>query len=156
MREELKYAALYGPKIIPYFHKKIKSRPRDITHQDVEALLKRIKHEEWDWDEALGDTIKEKYESLWLKMFELTKQQSTINVRTDLVITSLELGSIFETSCSWRPYSEWQMKKDVYKVSNISDRWTLYKDVLMPKNLLLLTRKTLDAGVAIKVANLVI
>lgn len=156
MREELKYAALYGPEIIPYFRRKLKSRPREITHQDVESLLKRVKHEEWDWNEALGDTIKEKYESLWLRMFELTKEQSKLNVNANLVIASPELSSIFETSCSWWPYADWMARKDVYRVSNISNRWTLYKDMLMPTNLMLLTRQGVDKGVAINVVNLII
>jgi hypothetical protein len=56
---------------------------------------------QWDFNTALGDTIKEKYESLYVKVVEIS---NVINRQccsgANWIVTSPEVASIFETTAA--------------------------------------------------------
>ena len=55
---------------------------------------------DWDFSTALGDTIKEKYESLYVKVVEVTNvvHRKTLRGGANWIVTSPEVASIFETA----------------------------------------------------------
>jgi hypothetical protein len=54
----------------------------------------------WDFNTALGDTIKEKYESLYVKVVEVSNvvHRKTLRGGCNWLVTSPEVASIFETA----------------------------------------------------------
>lgn len=104
----------------------------------------------WDFHCALGDTIREKYQSLEVKVVELTN----VLIRKGAagyfwIATSPEIASIFETAT----YQFWHANKDengrlhgqlpmgtneVLYSGMLKNRWRLYVDQLLPTNQLLI------------------
>jgi len=88
-----------------------------------------------DWNTALGNTIKEKYESFYIKLIEITN----VCVRKGAsglfwVVTSPEIGSMFETASNG--FSESGLtqipmgSKEVYHLGTIARQWRVYIDPL--------------------------
>jgi len=95
-----------------------------------------IKDYELDWTAILGDTIKEKYEGVWLKLHAICKAQNVIHI-----LTSPEIASIFETACTgFYPDSDESQKCQV-KLVRSYDRYptrlpgepSLWKDTSITK-----------------------
>jgi hypothetical protein len=106
----------------------------------------------WDFVNCLGDTIKEKYESLYAKCHELT----AVLLRKGAagyfwICCSPEVGSIFETACyGFAPVhcdkfsedrqlgvSPMGLSEQRYRGS-INMKWRLYTDTEIPENMLLI------------------
>ncbi len=100
----------------------------------------------WDFNTALGDTIKEKYESLYVKVVELSAviHRKTLRGGANWIVTSPEVASIFETATAGfapAPSESFTSSLGVQYVGTVSNRWRLYKDPLFPSSQLLMGYK---------------
>jgi hypothetical protein len=106
----------------------------------------------WDFNSCLGDTIKEKYESLYIKCHELTAVLMRKGAAGYFwICCSPEIGSIFETACYgfWpAPYDKNNSDPDLgiaplgvpelrYRGA-VNHKWRLYTDTDMPSDMLLI------------------
>jgi hypothetical protein len=94
----------------------------------------------------LGDTIKEKYESLYVKVTELSNviHRKTLRGGANWVICSPEIAAIFETATAGfapAPSESFTSSLGVQYVGTVANRWRLYKDPLFPANKLLMGYK---------------
>jgi hypothetical protein len=97
-------------------------------------MRKIIKTVTFDWDSALGDTIKEKYEALYVFLAEqeklLTPNKGQLTVQAAETICS-----IFECTGSWGYYNKDIVPFFVNGVlryyGNINNRWDLWLDPFM-------------------------
>jgi hypothetical protein len=111
----------------------------------------------WDFNTALGDTIKEKYESLYVKCIELTNVLLKKGAAGYFwIATSPEVSSIFETATyGFAPHvylDEWEGDRissnlDVWPMGgsdniqycgSINMKWRLYKDTRMPVDMVVI------------------
>jgi hypothetical protein len=100
----------------------------------------------WDFNTALGDTIKEKYESLFVKVTEVSNvvHRKTLRGGCNWIVTSPEVASIFETATAGyapAPSETFTSSLGVQYVGTISNRWRLFKDPLFPTGQLLMGYK---------------
>ncbi len=108
----------------------------------------------WDFNTSLGDTIKEKYESLYVKVVELSAvvHRKTLRGGCNWLVTSPEIASIFETATAGfapAPSETFTSSLGIQYVGTVNNRWRLYKDPLFPNNQILLGYKGdsyLDSG----------
>lgn len=108
----------------------------------------------WDFNTSLGDTIKEKYESLFVKVTEISNivHKKTLRGAANWIITSPEVASIFETATAGfapAPSENFTSSIGIQYVGSVNNRWRLYKDPAFPTNQLLLGYKGdsyMDAG----------
>lgn len=96
----------------------------------------------WDFNTALGDTIKEKYESLYVKVVELSAvvHRKTLRGGCNWLVTSPEVASIFETATAGfapAPSETFTSSLGIQYVGTINNRWRLYKDPLFPQGQIL-------------------
>lgn len=96
----------------------------------------------WDFNTALGDTIKEKYESLYVKVVELSAvvHRKTLRGGCNWLVTSPEVASIFETATAGfapSPSETFTSSLGIQYVGTINNRWRLYKDPLFPQGQIL-------------------
>jgi len=94
----------------------------------------------------LGDTIKEKYESLYVKITELSNviHRKTLRGGANWVICSPEIAAIFETATAGfapAPSESFTSSLGVQYVGTVANRWRLYKDPLFPAGKLLMGYK---------------
>jgi hypothetical protein len=108
----------------------------------------------WDFNSALGDTIMERYESLYCKMIELNNTLITKGAAGYFwIVTSPEIASIFETATSgFHPISSEEFEgsneiiggvraQGVSKFQfcgTVNGRWRLNKSSDIPSNMLLM------------------
>lgn len=97
----------------------------------------------WDFATALGDTIKEKYESLYVKVVEVSNivHRKTLRGGANWMITSPEVASIFETSTAGfapAPSNNFESSLGIQYVGTVNARWKLYKDPLFPRGSILM------------------
>lgn len=100
----------------------------------------------WDFNTALGDTIKEKYESLYVKIVEVSNvvHRKTLRGGCNWLVTSPEVASIFETATAGfapAPTDTFTGSLGIQYVGTINNRWRLYKDPLFPTGQILLGYK---------------
>ena len=100
----------------------------------------------WDYSTALGDTVKEKYESLYVKVTEVSNviHRKTLRGGANWLVTSPEVASIFETATAGfapAPSETFTSSLGVQYVGTINNRWRLYKDPLFPSNQILMGYK---------------
>jgi hypothetical protein len=100
----------------------------------------------WDFNTALGETIKEKYESLYIKIVELSNvvHRKTLRGGCNWLVTSPEVASIFETATAGfapAPSETFTSSLGIQYVGTVNNRWKLYKDPLFPNNQILLGYK---------------
>ena len=100
----------------------------------------------WDFATALGDTIKEKYESLYVKIVEVSNvvHRKTLRGGCNWIVTSPEVASMFETATAgFAPNTSETFTSSIgiQYVGTVNARWRLYKDPLFPTNQLLLGYK---------------
>lgn len=108
----------------------------------------------WDFDTTLGDTIKEKYESLYVKLVEVSAvvHRKTLRGGCNWIVTSPEVASMFETATAGfapAPSETFTASLGVQYVGTVNNRWRIYKDPLYPSNQLLMGYKGdtyLDSG----------
>jgi hypothetical protein len=100
----------------------------------------------WDFNTALGDTIKEKYESLYVKVVEVSNviHRKTLRGGANWLVTSPEVASMFETATAGfapAPSETFTSSLGIQYVGTVNNRWRLYKDPLFPSNQILLGYK---------------
>lgn len=100
----------------------------------------------WDFNTALGETIKEKYESLYVKVVELSAviHRKTLRGGANWLVTSPEVASIFETATAGfapAPSETFTSSLGIQYVGTVNNRWRLYKDPLFPSNQILMGYK---------------
>jgi hypothetical protein len=100
----------------------------------------------WDYNTALGETVKEKYESLYIKVVELSNvvHRKTLRGGCNWIVTSPEVAAIFETATAGfapAPSETFTSSLGIQYVGTVSNRWRMYKDPLFPNNQLLLGYK---------------
>lgn len=96
----------------------------------------------WDFNTTLGDTIKEKYESLYVKLVELSNviHRKTLRGGANWIVTSPEVASIFETATAGfapTPSDTFTSSAGVQYVGTVMSKWRVYKDPLFPTNQIL-------------------
>lgn len=97
----------------------------------------------WDFATALGDTIKEKYEALYVKIVEVSNiiHRKTLRGGANWIVTSPEVASIFETATAGfapAPSNTFESSLGIQYVGTVNNRWKMYKDPLFPQGSLLL------------------
>ena len=100
----------------------------------------------WDFNTALGDTIKEKYESLYVKVVEVSNvvHRKTLRGGCNWLVTSPEVASIFETATAGfapAPSDTFTSSLGVQYVGTVNNRWRIYKDPLFPQGQILMGYK---------------
>lgn len=100
----------------------------------------------WDFNTSLGDTIKEKYESLYVKIVEISNvvHRKTLRGGCNWIVTSPEVASIFETATAGfapTPSETFTSSLGIQYVGTVNSRWRLYKDPLFPTSQVLLGYK---------------
>jgi len=100
----------------------------------------------WDFNTALGDTIKEKYEALYVKVVEVSNvvHRKTLRGGCNWLVTSPEVASIFETATAGfapAPSETFTSSLGIQYVGTINNRWRLYKDPLFPQGQILMGYK---------------
>lgn len=100
----------------------------------------------WDFNTALGETIKEKYESLYIKVVEVSNviHRKTLRGGANWLVTSPEVASIFETATAGfapAPSETFTSSLGIQYVGSVNNRWRLYKDPLFPSNQILMGYK---------------
>ena len=97
----------------------------------------------WDFNTSLGDTIKEKYESLYVKIVEVSNvvHRKTLRGGANWLVTSPEVASIFETATAGfapAPSETFTSSLGIQYVGTVNNRWRLYKDPLFPQGQILM------------------
>lgn len=97
----------------------------------------------WDYNTALGDTIKEKYESLYVKVVEVSNvvHRKTLRGGCNWLVTSPEVASIFETATAGfapAPSDTFTSSLGVQYVGTVNNRWRLYKDPMFQQGQILM------------------
>ncbi len=108
----------------------------------------------WDYSTALGQTIKERYESLYVKIVEMSNviHRKTLRGGANFLVTSPEVASIFETATAgFGPTMSdtFTSSLGIQYVGTINSKWRLFKDPLFPPGQILLGYKGdsyLDSG----------
>jgi len=100
----------------------------------------------WDFNTALGDTIKEKYESLYVNVVEVSNvvHRKTLRGGCNWLVTSPEVASIFETATAGfapAPSETFTSSLGIQYVGTVNNRWRLYKDPLFPSGQILMGYK---------------
>jgi hypothetical protein len=100
----------------------------------------------WDFNTALGDTIKEKYEALYVKVVEVSTviHRKTLRGGANWLVTSPEVASIFETATAgFAPAASetFTSSLGIQYVGTVNNRWRLYKDPLFPTGQILMGYK---------------
>lgn len=100
----------------------------------------------WDLATALGDTIKEKYEALYVKIVEVSNviHRKTLRGGANFLVTSPEVASIFETATAGfapAPSETFTSSLGIQYVGTVANRYRLYKDPLFPTNQILMGYK---------------
>jgi hypothetical protein len=140
-------SALFGPQYISLFEKR-SNKKREFCHNDIMDLITRVETRKIDVSSVLGDTIREKFESIYVKLIELTNELGkSSNYFPDVIIVDECLSTVFECAYSFLLYDK---DEEIVRVKNINNRWDLYKDKSLPNDTLLLTNKNLLRGIVIQ------
>lgn len=96
----------------------------------------------WDYNTALGDTIKEKYEALYIKLVEVSNviHRKTLRGGANWIVVSPEVASIFETATAGfapAPSETFTGSLGIQYVGTVNNRWRMYKDPLFSRSLVL-------------------
>ncbi len=100
----------------------------------------------WDFNTALGHNIKEKYESLYVKVVEMSAaiHRKTLRGDANWIVTSPEVAAIFETATAGfapAPTDTFTGSLGVQYVATINQKWRLYKDPNFERNQLIMGYK---------------
>lgn len=93
----------------------------------------------WDLKAAAGITIKEKYESLYVKVVEVSNiiHRKTLRGGANWIVTSPEVSAIFETATAGfapAPSNTFTTTLGIQYIGTVNNRWKLYRDPLFPSN----------------------
>lgn len=114
----------------------------------------------WDFHSAFGDTVIEKYESLYIKLIETSNliNNKTLRGGANFIITSPEIGSIFQTATSGYYYVDSNPVFGLVKdCGTVNSRWRLFENILMKQGKIIMGYKgknNLDSGLFLGIKNL--
>jgi hypothetical protein len=97
----------------------------------------------WDFATALGDTIKERYESLFVKMVECSNQirKKTLRAEANFVVCSPEVYAIFASATAGfapAPMDGFQSAVGIQYVGTINSRYRVFVDPDAPRDQILM------------------
>lgn len=148
--------------VVAKLRKKADAQLSSTNHEMVELMLTLAESDGvYDFCDALGDTIMEKYESLYVTLVNTAKKlKSEDEPITGKIFANSEILSIFETATSgfipkWFPHDE----PGVHQLGTINGRWKLYFDKDLPKDVILLSNEVAGKTprfATIKVKNFII
>lgn len=97
----------------------------------------------WDFSSALGDTIKEKYEALFVQLVAVSNQihKKTLRHGANWIVTSPEICAIFESATAGfapAPSENWESSIGIQYVGTVNSRWKIYKDPNFPQDQLIM------------------
>jgi hypothetical protein len=97
----------------------------------------------WDFATALGDTAKEKQESLYIKIVEVSNQihKKTLRAEANFIVTSPEIAVILSTATAGfaaAPTDGWESNVGMQFLGTINSRYRLFKDPNFPRDQILL------------------
>jgi hypothetical protein len=100
----------------------------------------------WDYNAAPGDTIKEKYETLFVKIVQASAviHRKTLRGGANWIVTTPEIAAIFETATAGfapTPGEGFTASLGVQYVGSVNNRWRIYKDPTAPDNQILMGYK---------------
>lgn len=119
--------------------------PLNMAHIEC-AVLNAVKSHAgfqatWDFNRSIGDTIKEKYEDLYIENVRVSNKIHAASLRGggNRIVASPEICSVFETSVShgFEPdnFENYKIRTEIigkdigiHKVGVINNRWNVYKD----------------------------
>lgn len=139
--------AIFGYEYISLF-KKRSNKKRKFCHYDIMDLITRVEARKIDVSSLLGDSLKEKYQSIYVKLFELSNELGKSGNYPDVIVADQWTSNLFECSASSCCY--YDHKEEVVRVKSINGRWELYRDLSLPVNTILLTGKDLMSGIVIE------
>lgn len=154
LNEDQIVAATYGSEYIPFFRKRRRQWKSEISHSEVMNLVKNSEWHKWDFVTSLGDTIREKYESLYAEIRNLWKEMEDLNIDLNWFITSPEISCVFETSRGFQPVYT-KKKDDIIYKGNLYMQFRIYCDYNMPNDVILLTDSKMTKGMCLNIENFV-
>jgi len=97
----------------------------------------------WDFATALGDTAKEKQESLYIKIVEVSNQihKKTLRAEANFIVTSPEIAVLLSTATAGfaaAPTDDWESSVGMQFLGTINGRYRLFKDPNFPRDQILL------------------
>jgi len=100
----------------------------------------------FDFNTAEGNTIREKSESLYIKIVEVSNviHRKTLRGPANVIVASPEICAIFETATAGfapSPALNESFGIGVVHMGTINNRWNLYKDPLFPAQKIFMARK---------------
>lgn len=100
----------------------------------------------WDYNTTLGDTIKEKYESLFIKLTEISNviHRKTLRGGANWLVMSPEVASIIECATAGFapiPSDNFTMGAGIQYVGAVAKKWQIFKDPLFQVNQILMGYK---------------
>lgn len=108
----------------------------------------------WDFNTTLGETVKEKYESLYVKLVEIGNliHKKTLRGAANWIVCSPEVAAIFESATAgFAPTmsDSFTVSAGIQYVGAVNQKWQIYKDPLFPTTSILMGYKgstPLDSG----------
>jgi hypothetical protein len=97
----------------------------------------------WDFASATGDTIKERYESLYVKLVETSNQirKKTLRGEANFIVCSPEIAAIFQSATAGfapAPTDGFQTAIGIQYIGTINSRYRVFIDPDAPSNQILL------------------
>lgn len=91
----------------------------------------------WSFNDSLGDTIMEKFESLYLKLHGIFQKQGMDG--PSHIICGKDVASMFECSASFRP-DRWHenielFKLEFYKTGNTNGKFNIFVDTALTNSM---------------------
>lgn len=96
----------------------------------------------FDYATALGDTIKEKYESFYIKIVEVSGviHRKTLRGGANWIVTSPEIAELFTNACHWGDWKGRDNSELCYH-GTMNNRWRLYSSKSAQRGTMLLGYK---------------
>lgn len=130
----------------------------DLTLSDVSALMIKVEFIPFSWSEALGDTIKEKLESLYSKMLDVVNILNDKKIDHNIIVASPKILEMLECYFGFSDHSTtnvWRFKEDAVPYKGvINKRWCLYQDNFSFRDVLVITGPDLLDGLGIEIPDL--
>lgn len=108
--------------------------PEIITHDQIAKMLEQaVITQDFSLKDSLGDTIGEKYESLYLKMIDVSKE-----LGLPMIIAGRDVCSIFESCTAGLTQRLTPHEPGVHELGVVNWRWRLILDTDLPNDVLII------------------
>ncbi len=91
----------------------------------------------WSFNDALGDTVMEKFESLYVKLMGICDKPGMGGISH--IICGKDVASLFEVSCSFKPDLWYEnialFKLEFYKSGSTNYKFNIYVDTAMTNSM---------------------